>query len=210
MKKLTKREQFKREVTGIARQKVLLYKIAANYDQFIAVQKILARPFKRRRRDKPLQEALRERFLDEYLVKEKRAEHWMLYCYRYEMWLKQLGYAWSSLGRGPWMPEQEIEYWRIDETFLWKRFKELNPEKARLDDLFGAYIKIPLALRNEPWAKMVADEVFPAIKKDPGVLIELRSFQDFLYNQAGIVFWVGEDGEMCWNGDECLANKKKD
>ena len=83
-----------------------------------------------------------------------------------------------------------------DRVKLQKRFRELNPKMARLNDLLEFIVRTPPMMRSEPFYKKYLREFWKSIGKDLMTLLKLPKMQDILYEKSGVTFWT-EGGELC-------------
>ena len=83
-----------------------------------------------------------------------------------------------------------------DRIKLHKRFRELNPKMARLNDLLEFIVRTPPMMRSEPFYKKYLREFWKGIGKDLMTLLKLPKMQDILYEKSGVTFWT-EGGELC-------------
>lgn len=85
-----------------------------------------------------------------------------------------------------------------DRVKLHKRFRELNPKMARLNDLLELIVRTPPIMRSEPFYKKYLREFWKGSGKDLMTLLKLPKMQDILYEKSGVTFWT-EGGELCSN-----------
>lgn len=83
-----------------------------------------------------------------------------------------------------------------DRVKLQKRFRELNPKMARLNDLLEFIVRTPPIMRSEPFYKKYLREFWKGIGKDLMTLLKLPKMQNILYEKSGVTFWT-EGGELC-------------
>lgn len=85
-----------------------------------------------------------------------------------------------------------------DRVELHKRFRELNPEMARLNDLLEFIVKTPPIMREEPFYKEYLQEFWKKLDGNLMKLLELPKMQDILREKSGVTFWT-EGTKLCSN-----------
>lgn len=170
-------------------------KICEEYRDLTRSQKVMKRPPKGFQNGDWLKEEVKRFALKEYLQRNERPEFYMLYedCAErqiasvMEELAKHIGY----FHRDWWLD------WS-DRVKLHQRFRELNPEMARLNDLLEFIVKTPPVMRKEPFYKVYLREFWKGIGEDLMKLLKLPKMQDILLEKSGVTFWT-EGTKLCSN-----------
>lgn len=164
-----------------------------NYRILVHEQKIMKRPPKGFINGDWLKDEVKNYVLKKYLQWSGCPAFYMLYedCaeHRIAETMEGLTYYLGYFHRDRWLTYS-------DRVKLQKRFRELNPKMARLNDLLEFIVRTPPIMRSEPFYKKYLREFWKGIGKDIMTLLKLPKMQDILYEKSGVTFWT-EGGELC-------------
>lgn len=168
-------------------------KLCNDYKILVQEQKIMRRPPKEFRNGGWLKDEVKDYVLEQYLQWSGCPDFYMFYedCAeaRLAAVMEELANYIGYFHRDWWLTYP-------DRIKLHKRFRELNPKMARLNDLLEFIVRTPPIMRSEPFYKKYLREFWKGIGKDIMTLLKLPKMQDILYEKSGVTFWT-EGGELC-------------
>lgn len=164
-----------------------------NYRILVHEQKIMKRPPKDFINGDWLKNEVKNYVLEQYLQWSGYPEFYMLYEDRAE---HRIAEAMNELAN--YLGYFHRDWWLTweDRVVLHKRFRELNPRMARLNDLLKFIVKTPPVMRREPFYKNYLHEFWKGIGEDLIKLLKLPEMQKILLDKAGVTFWI-EGDEFC-------------
>ena len=170
-------------------------KLCKNYRLLVQGQKVMKRPPKSFLKGDWLKDEVKNYVLEQYLQWSDCPGFYMFYAdcaeQRISDVMEELSNYLGYFHRDWWLTYP-------DRVKLQKRFRELNPKTARLNDLLEFIVRTPPIMRSEPFYKKYLREFWKGIGKDLITLLKLPKMQDILYEKSGVTFWT-EGGELCSN-----------
>lgn len=168
-------------------------KLCNDYRTLVQGQKVMKRPPKNFLKGDWLKDEVKNYVLEQYLQWSGCPGFYMLYedCaeQRISGVMEELSNYLGYFHRDWWLTYP-------DRVKLQKRFRELNPKMARLNDLLEFIVRTPPMMRSEPFYKKYLREFWKGIGRDLMTLLKLPKMQDILYEKSGVTFWT-EGGELC-------------
>lgn len=168
-------------------------KLCNDYRTLVQGQKVMKRPPKSFLKGDWLKDEVKNYVLEQYLQWSGCPGFYMFYedCaeQRISGVMEELSNYLGYFHRDWWLTYP-------DRVKLHKRFRELNPKMARLNDLLEFIVRTPPMMRSEPFYKKYLREFWKGIGKDLMTLLKLPKMQDILYEKSGVTFWT-EGGELC-------------
>lgn len=170
-------------------------KLCNDYRTLVQGQKVMKRPPKNFLKGDWLKDEVKNYVLEQYLQWSGCPGFYMLYedCAEQKISgvMEELSNYLGYFHRDLWLTYP-------DRVKLQKRFRELNPKMARLNDLLEFIVRTPPMMRSEPFYKKYLREFWKGIGRDLMTLLKLPKMQDILYEKSGVTFWT-EGGELCSN-----------
>lgn len=170
-------------------------KLCNNYRLLVQGQKVMKRPPKSFLKGDWLKDEVKNYVLEQYLQWSGCPGFYMFYedCaeQRISGVMEELSNYLGYFHRDWWLTYP-------DRVKLHKRFRELNPKMARLNDLLEFIVRTPPMMRSEPFYKKYLREFWKGIGRDLMTLLKLPKMQDILYEKSGVTFWT-EGEELCSN-----------
>ena len=170
-------------------------KLCNDYRTLVQGQKVMKRPPKNFLKGDWLKDEVKNYVLEQYLQWSGCPGFYMLYedCAEQKISgvMEELSNYLGYFHRDWWLTYP-------DRVKLQKRFRELNPKMARLNDLLEFIVRTPPMMRSEPFYKKYLQEFWKGIGRDLMTLLKLPKMQDILYEKSGVTFWT-EGGELCSN-----------
>lgn len=170
-------------------------KLCNDYRTLVQGQKVMKRPPKNFLKGDWLKDEVKNYVLEQYLQWSGCPGFYMLYedCAEQKISgvMEELSNYLGYFHRDWWLTYP-------DRVKLQKRFRELNPKMARLNDLLEFIVRTPPMMRSEPFYKKYLREFWKGIGRDLMTLLKLPKMQDILYEKSGVTFWT-EGGELCSN-----------
>lgn len=168
-------------------------KLCNDYRTLVQGQKVMKRPPKSFLKGDWLKDEVKNYVLEQYLQWSGCPGFYMFYedCaeQRISGVMEELSNYLGYFHRDWWLTYP-------DRVKLQKRFRELNPKMARLNDLLEFIVRTPPMMRSEPFYKKYLREFWRGVGKDLMTLLKLPKMQDILYEKSGVTFWT-EGGELC-------------